>query len=534
MSATSVDQVRDWRARLGHRPGRVGIAFLGAALLVGAGSSTPSPPQAGSAPPEIAANAVSGWPAHNFDLSNTRADLNSNINASNVSTLKPLWTFKLANAEAYGAFTTNPLVLGGQVYFENPESDVFDLDQSTGALVWEHKYNSAAPSGGPNGVAIGYGLLFGVTESSTFALNARTGQQVWIHKLTSRRNEGIDMAPLVYSDKVLVSTIPGNSTSFYTGGAYGIVYALNAQTGNTVWTFSTIKGGKQLWGDPKVNGGGGLWYPPAVDSAGRVFLGVGNPSPVYPSASDPNAKSRPGPNLYTDSLVVLNGSTGTLLWYRQVTPHDIRDYDFQDSPIISTEDVNGVPTEIVIGAGKSGKVVAFVASSGERLWTLNIGKHNKYEYGGLPPKPVTYCPGSLGGVVTPMAQSGSTLYVPWVDWCYKGKATGLTGYSKVATGGLAAVNAATGAVEWKHLFKDLDVGAATVADNVVFTSTFNGTIYALSATSGLVLWSAKAPVGINSFPAVSQNMLIVGAGAPTSAKTQTKGVLIAYSLEGGP
>ncbi|MGH7665938.1 MAG: PQQ-binding-like beta-propeller repeat protein [Candidatus Dormibacteria bacterium] len=508
------------------------MVVLVAALLSGAATPTHSPASGDSAPPEIAANAASGWPAHNFDLSNSRSDLYSAINSSNVSTLKPLWTFKLAKAGEYGAFTTNPIVLDGQVYFENPESDVFDLNQNTGTLVWEHKYNSAIPTGGPNGVAVGYGLLFGETESSAFALNPKTGKQVWIHKLTSSPREGIDMAPLVYSGKVLISTIPGNSTSFYTGGAYGIVFALNAHTGRTIWSFSTVKGGKKLWGDPKVNGGGGLWYPPAVDSSGRVFLGVGNPSPVYPTRSDPNAKSRPGPNLYTNSLVALNGSTGKLLWYQQVTPHDIRDYDFQDPPIISTEDINGVPTEVVIGAGKSGKVVAFVASSGQRLWTLNIGQHNKYEYGGLPAKPVTYCPGSLGGVLTPMAQSGATLYVPWIDWCFQGKATGLTGYSKSATGGLAAVNAATGAIEWTHHLNSLDAGAATVADDVVFTSTTSGEIYGLSTTSGAVLWSAKTPVGINSFPAVTQNMLIVGAGAPSSAKKQTKGVLIAYSLGG--
>ncbi|MGH7642412.1 MAG: PQQ-binding-like beta-propeller repeat protein [Candidatus Dormibacteria bacterium] len=509
-----------------------GLLVVVALAMSGAAAPTPSPTSGGLAPPEIAANAATGWPAHNFDLSNTRADFNTAINASNVSSLKRLWTFKLASAGIYGAFTSNPIVIDGQVYFENPESDVFDLDQSTGALIWEHKYNSATPSGGPNGVAIGYGLLFGETENSAFALNPKTGSQVWIHQLTHSSKEGIDMAPQVYSGKVLISTIPGSDTSYYAGGAYGIVYALDAKTGKTIWSFSTVKGGKKLWGDPQLNGGGGLWYPPAVDSSGRIFLGVGNPSPVYPTNSDPNAKSRPGPNLYTDSLVALNGTTGKLLWYQQVTPHDIRDYDFEDSPIISTQEINGVATEIVIGAGKSGKVVAFLASSGQRIWTLNIGEHNRYQYGGLPAKSVTYCPGSLGGVVTPMAQSGTTLYVPWIDWCFKGKSTGLSGYSKSATGGLAAVNPATGAIEWTHSFGHLPLGAATVANDVVFTSTINGAMYALSTTSGSDLWSAQSPAGINSFPAVTANMLIVGAGAPTSAKKQTKGEMIAYSLGG--
>src|SRR5262249_60641922 len=112
----------------------------------------------------------------------------------------------------------------------------------------------------------------------------------------------------------------------------GVVYALDAGTGKELWSFSTVKGGGPLWGDPKRNSGGGLWYPPAVDSHGRVFLGVGNPGPYPLSTNDPNARSRPGANLYTDSLVALDGATGRLLWYRQGTPPDLHDHDLPASP----------------------------------------------------------------------------------------------------------------------------------------------------------------------------------------------------------
>ena len=310
--------------------------------LAGAGSG------AGIAPPEWAANPA-GWPSHNLDLSNTRADFDTQIEARDVATLKPRWTFSLRGGGIFGVFTSNPIVLGGVVYLEDSDSDVFALRLSTGKLVWKHDYRSVTPSGGPNGVAYGYGLLYGATEDSLFALDPHTGKQVWIRKLTAKANEGIDMAPQLYDGRVLISTIPGNSSSFYYPGAYGVVYALDARTGKKLWSFSTVKGGPKLWGDPKQNGGGGLWYPPAVDAHGRVFLGVANPSPYPPSASDPNARSRPGPNLYTDSLVALNGATGKLLWYQQVTPHDLRDYDFQDPPIVVTLPVHGVRTEIVMG-----------------------------------------------------------------------------------------------------------------------------------------------------------------------------------------
>lgn len=501
------------------------LAILATAFTLAGGA----PP--GTAPPEWAANAAS-WPSHNDGLANRRANLDSLIDARDVPTLRARWTFRLPYVGAWGSFTSNPIVAGGVVYLEDPDSDVFALKLSTGTLLWQRDYHSVTPSGGPNGVALGYGLLYGETEGSVFALDPHTGRQVWVRRLATNPREGIDMAPQLYDGKLLISTIPGNSTSFYAGGAWGVVYALDARTGKVLWRFSTVKGGGKLWGDPKVNGGGGLWYPPAVDSHGRVFLGTANPSPYPLTPSDPNARSRPGPDLYTDSLVALDGANGKLLWYRQVTAHDLRDHDFQDSPIVVTVRVHGVPTEAVIGAGKSGYVVAFAAADGKRLWTLAIGKHNRYQSGPLPATPVAFCPGALGGVLTPMAEAGGLLFVPWIDLCFEASATSLGGVAGKPGGGIAAVDAATGRIRWKRSFPTINSGAATIADDVVFTSTYDGTIYALSTKTGAVLWRTRAPAAVNSFPAVTRTMLIVGTGARTSAGASPRGEIVAYSLPG--
>jgi outer membrane protein assembly factor BamB len=497
------------------------VGIMAATVLSAATSAHGRPATLGMPPPEWAANAGS-WPAHDLDLANTRADFNTAIDARNVSKLKQRWRFPLPYVGSYGAFTSNPIVLGGSVYFEDPDSDVFALRLATGKLLWKHDYHSVTPSGGPNGVAFGYRLLFGETESSVFALDPRTGKQVWIRKLAANANEGIDMAPQLYDGRLLISTIPGSATSFYTAGARGVLYALDARTGRNLWSFSTVKGGS----------GGGLWYPPAVDSHGRLFIGTGNPGPYPLTTSDPNARSRPGSNPYTDSMIALDGATGKMLWQRQVTPHDLRDYDFQDPPVLLTVKIHAIPTEAVIGAGKSGQVIAFRATDGKRLWTLAIGRHNKYQYGPLPTKPVVYCPGSLGGVLTPMAESRGVLFVPWNDLCFKGSATGLVNGGPVppVAGGLAAVNASTGAIIWTHTFPSLDMGAATVANDVVFTATYDGTIYAVSAKTGHTLWRTKAPAGVNSFPALTRTMLIVGAGGITASGTKPHGQMLAYAL----
>ena len=454
------------------------------------------------------------------------------INATNVAKLKPAWRFKLPYVGQFGAYASNPIVLNGVVYIQDPDSDVYALNQQTGAVMWKHLYKSPTPSGGPNGLALGYGKLFGATEASAFALDAKTGKQLWMHKLTNNKNEGIDMAPQLYDNKVLMSTIPGSATNFYHPGALGIVYSLNADTGKTIWKFNTIKGGYKLFGHPEVNSGGGLWYPPSVDSTGRVYMGVANPAPYPGTPKFPNGSSHPGANLYTDSLVALDGATGKIDWFQQVTPHDFRDYDFQVAPIVRSQMINGTMTETVIGAGKSGKVVAFRADNGKRLWTRNVGVH-KFDSGPFPlKKAVCYEPGFLGGVETPMAASGNLVYVPFVNLCFDATATGIksAGGFNGGTGGLAAIDSATGKIVWQKSLPSPAYGAATVANDVVFTATLAGKIYAFDTKTGNALSTMTGPAGINSFPAVTKNMLIIGAGASSPSIKKPQNEIVAYSL----
>jgi len=57
----------------------------------------------------------------------------------------------------------------------------------------------------------------------------------------------------------------------------------------------------------------------------RLQAGIANPGPIGESGwpkGYPWGTSRPGPDLYTDSVVKLSPA-GKLLWYYQLTPHDL-------------------------------------------------------------------------------------------------------------------------------------------------------------------------------------------------------------------
>ena len=506
------------------------LALAAVVGWVGSSRATGDTAALGQPPPEWAANAAA-WPAHNYDLANTRATTASPINSQTVQNLKVKWRFTFKGAGAFGAFASTPIVVNGVVYLQDLNSNVFALDRSSGDVLWTHMFNKSDV--GPNGLAFGYGRVYGATPTNLFALDPATGKLLWTsQKLVRNSAEGIDMAPQVYDNTVLISTVPGNASNFYKGNGDGIVWALDAATGKEKWKFNTVSDGAKLWGNAKVNSGGGLWYPPAVDSQGRVFISVANPAPLYGTPKFPAGSSRPGPNLYTDSIVALDGQTGKHLWHNQVIPHDVRDYDLMIPAIVTNVPIDGVQTEIVAVAGKMGKAFAFRADNGKRLWTLSVGKH-QHDTGPLPKKPVNIFPGEFGGVETPMALADSRLFVPWLNFPTRasrfGQASGGLDF-KSGTGGITAVDVATGKVLWQNTLPSENFGGATVANDVVFTSDYAGTIYAYDTATGKTLWTATAPAGINSFPAIDGDTLLVGAAAAGFSKNP-QFQLIAYSLQ---
>jgi outer membrane protein assembly factor BamB len=409
----------------------------------------------------------------------------------------------------------------GTVYVQDTKSSVFALDAATGRLRWARLYT--APNDGPNGVAVGFGRVFAATDTTAFALNARTGRRIWSRRLADRDEQFVDVAPVVASGRVYLSTV-----GFPPGGR-GALYALDARSGRIVWRFDTIR-------DPWRNtlaGGGGVWYPVSVDGAGRVYAGIANPGPWGGTRKLPNGGAFPGPVPYTSSLVVLDGRTGRLLWHDQVTPHDVRDYDFQDSPVLATVRRSGRTVRAVFGAGKAGRVVAWDRTTRSRLWTRAVGTHLR-DLGPLPTRAVRVCPGLFGGVLTPMAYAGGRLFVPVVELCMRESA--VHSYSVLqrppedGKGVLYALDAANGKTLWSRRLGSALFGCATVSRDVVFAPTYDGRVHAVSTRDGTVLWQGRARAGINACPVVAGGLLLVGAGAPHRDFPVPAAELIAYAV----
>jgi outer membrane protein assembly factor BamB len=464
-----------------------------------------------------------------IDLANTRL-AEGEIDSSNAEALKPAWKVPLTAESSYGAYAASPVIAGGVVYSQDLESNVQAIALDSGEVLWSKTYEE--PDQGPNGVTVGGGSVFGATPTKAFALDRETGEVEWETPLSDGEQLAIDMPPGFHEGLVYVSTVPTNIRSEYPSGGVGTLWALDAKTGKKVWHFDTAP--KSLWGNKSVNAGGGLWYAPSFDGKGGMYFGTGNPVPFPGEGKFPFGSSRPGPNLYTDSMVKLDAKTGKLEWAHQVTPHDLYDWDFQDPPILVT--VGG--RELAVGAGKSGLVVAVDAKTGKQVWKTPVGKHNGHDEDGLLAmrgesskiKLGTVYPGTLGGVIAPMATDGKTLFVPVVNHPLILESGTQIGEGPEATGELVAVDLASGKVEWQNSYETPLYGAPTVVNDMVFVSGFEGTLHGLSAKTGGEVWVENLPAGSNTGLAISGDTIVVPAGIPVAEGQRP--TLVAYRLGG--
>src|ERR1700719_261150 len=311
----------------------------------------------------------------NGNYAQTRFHPARQIGRDNVKNLHVAWIFQTDVKES---LETSPIVFDGVMYVTTSFSHVYARDAKTGAEIWHYKHKMGPVTTyccGPNnrGVQVLGDLVYlGTLDAKLVALKAKTGEVAWQSDIADPElGYSETMAPTVIKDKVLIGT---------NGGEYGIrgfVRAYDANTGKLIWNFNTIPDSTVgVWatkdatgrdmhrdiqaekdqlaktGDPAAKLGGGVWQNPAVDLAtNRIYFVVGNPSP------DLDGSTRPGDNLYTDSLVSLDLDTGKYVCHFQYIAHDVWDLDAVSPPVlVDVKDKNGKTIPGVIHAGKTGHV----------------------------------------------------------------------------------------------------------------------------------------------------------------------------------
>jgi PQQ-dependent dehydrogenase (methanol/ethanol family) len=453
------------------------------------------------------------WPMFNQTFDAQRFSALKQIDTTNVGQLKEVCRVRVGEL---GGFGPGPIVVGGVLYVTAGNATVAMNPVDCGIL-WKTIYTSdtrGALGTGNRGVAFADGRLFrGTGDGRVIALDARSGRELWrVTGADPTSGETISASPVVWDNKVFIG-IAGSEL-----GVRGRILAFDASTGASLWTFHTVAepnefGGDTWKGDSWKQGGGGTWSTFTLDpESGELFVPVGNPAPDF-FLSHRDMRRKTGANLFTNSVVALDGRTGKLDWYFQSTPSDDKDLD-QASPPMLFKLGNG--RTAMAAASKDGYMRVVDRETHKLIYkvqTTTIRNEDKR----VTTKGLEACPGSLGGTQWngPALDPGeNAIVVGAVDWCsflrrdeklaeykkgapyYGGSITSLMNPSP--SGWITSVNADTGAVRWKfHAPAPVVSGITPTAGGVTFFGDVAGTLYALKSSDGSVLFSTPTGGGIS-------------------------------------
>jgi alcohol dehydrogenase (cytochrome c) len=443
------------------------------------------------------------WTYADHDFNGTRYSPLAEITPGNVKQLAKVcsYTFpeKVPSESA-------PIVAAGVLYATSDHYTVA-MDAADCRVLWSHQWvprdtDYVHPH---RGAALANGrIIRGTGDDYLISLDAESGKLQWAKQIADPKGGFfISMPALVTNDTIYI----GPAGSERAGSGWIGAYRLN--DGVQLWKFNIIPQGDEpgadSWGpnpEARKHAGGALWTPQSYDSdTGILYVAGGNPAPDFWD------DGRPGANLYTNSMIALDGKTGKLLWYNQFIPHDVDDYDITHvNPIFKVNSKT-----MIASSGKDGILRLVDSETHKVVYSVPFTTQLNSEVP-LSNTPIRVCPGTLGGDEWNSAAYSprlSLLVVPSDDqWCSmnqkdhdppsveqaeKGEKNYFGGPINhgplsEARGRLTGFDAATGKERWRYQSPTPLVAAVTLtASNLVFTGEVGGMFDMLDAQSGKIL-----------------------------------------------
>jgi alcohol dehydrogenase (cytochrome c) len=490
------------------------------------------------------------WLTHSGDYFGQRFSPLTQITPANADQLAAQWTFQTGVANKFEA---TPIVIDGTLYVTGALNHAWAIEGRTGKQLWH--YQRKLPEGLKvccgmvnRGFAVYQDRLFMVTLDAHFvALEMKTGKVIFdVEMATVKDGFAGTGAPLVVHDKVIVGIA---------GGEYanrGFIDAYDPQTGARVWRFYTVPApgepGSNTWNSEIwQRGGAPTWLTGTYDpTLNLLYWGTGNPNPDW------DGVSRPGDNLYTDSLLALDPDTGTLKWHFQFTPHDTHDWDANEVPVLADLTLGGRIRKVVMMANRNGFFYVLDRTTGQYLvgkpfvnttWARELDPSGKPlvfpDHDPTPAGTVT-CPDWYGGTnfMSPSFDpSRGLFFVTARETCARfmlrpattsavgdrtmGGTVAIVPEPKRA-GALRAIDPLTGDKKWEILYDDAGwAGVLATAGGVVFSGDHQGVFFAADSQTGRKLFEYQTGAAIyappTSFAIDGRQFVIIPSGADLTA-----------------
>ena len=476
-----------------------------------------------------AKNEPHNWLMYSGTLDSQRHSLLDQINTENVSELEMKWAYQIPVIDRA---ETVPLVVDGIMFITEAPSNVTAVDARTGRVYW--RYDHELPEDlriccGRNnrGVAIlGETLFMSTLDAHLVAIDARTGNLLWNTEVAHHASGySKTAAPLIVKDLVVTGIAGGEF------GIRGFIDAYDPETGELVWRTHTIPGpgefGNDTWlGDSWATGGSATWITGSYDAElNQIYWGTGNPGPDW------NGDVRLGDNLYSDSVLALDGDTGEIEWYFQFTPHDVHDYDAIQIPILADIEFGGEMRSTMLWANRNGFFYTLDRATGEFLLGdtyASVTWASGLDPSGRPIRVPGMAPTYEGIMVSPPIVGATNWYSPAFspdtglfyvtsfdgeqeffkrdeDYeegeRYTGGGGRYTQPMDAFHSSIRAIDPATVDIVWEFpIMPRSSAGITTTAGGLLFSGSADGYFFALDAASGEELWNVSLSRWVHAAP----------------------------------
>jgi len=293
------------------------------------------------------------WPTYHGNLSGNRFSTLDQIDATTVDRLAPKWMVTITGTPRPLQMT--PVVVDGVMYVTSV-NEVYALDARSGRQVWHYSRPRSqglagdAATGINRGVAVLADRVFTVTDNAhLIALHRDAGTLLWdVEMADPQQNYGATGAPLVVNDLVISGVSGGDE------GIRGFLDAYRASTGERAWRFWTVPArgepGSETWSGRAIEHGcAATWLTGTYDPESKtLYWPTGNPCPDY------NGDERKGDNLYSSSVLAIDPETGRLRWHYQFTPHDLHDWDANQTPMLVDARFRGQERRLLLQGNRNG------------------------------------------------------------------------------------------------------------------------------------------------------------------------------------
>jgi polyvinyl alcohol dehydrogenase (cytochrome) len=432
------------------------------------------------------------WPIFGFDADDTAHNpFEHKISQDNVCRLTILWQV------AGPSVKTIPLAIEGILYTTNYEGFLTATRADTGAQVWSVQLGAEGQDYSVP-LVLGDFIYVGFNDGTIWKVQRFDGSTVWTVQPDTTAGASIS-GSLNYAEvdgkiRILGGTDSGQDTGPAPYTFRGRVFALDAEDGSIIWSFSTVP-------NPQGAGAGVDRSSGVVDKKrGLYYVGTGHAFNEFAGE-------------FSASLLAIDYRTGKLRWSYQFAKDSIFSTEFPNgnqvdvsgNPNLFTvkacdengvEDANGAQRDLVGVSTTGGIYGAFDRSTGKVAWLKNLIPNGFVAGRGVTNASGTFVDGVIyvAGTYDPEQLLTSPILIAASADDIPSIQIALTALTTEMRNQVIALDAATGKTIWTEVFAGAAASAAvTSANKIVYIGNYNGLFLALRAEDGEVLRAIESP-----------------------------------------